>query len=185
MKVKGTAIIPLNTFVKVKFGDEKHKKWLDAIDDKGKKVFNQIILPTDWYDAEDALFAPIRKLAELYYNRDIKQCAWQTGEFSAEYGLKGIYKIFIKIGSAAFLIKKASTILPTYYKPSKMEVLDLQEYSTKIKMFDLSIKDAIIEYRVAGWMKKALEISGCQNIKIEMTKSIVTSDSSEFLVTWQ
>jgi len=66
-----------------------------------------------------------------------------------------------------------------------MEVLDLQEYSTKIKMFDLSIKDAIIEYRVAGWMKKALEISGCQNIKIEMTKSIVTSDSSEFLVTWQ
>jgi hypothetical protein len=43
----------------------------------------------------------------------------------------------------------------------------------------------VIEYRIAGWMEKALELSGCKNLKVEITRSLAKGDSlTEFDMRW-
>ena len=44
----------------------------------------------------------------------------------------------------------------------------------------------MIEYRIAGWIEKALELSGCEDIKIRITKSMTKGDAiSEYKVSWK
>ena len=43
--------------------------------------------------------------------------------------------------------------------------------------------EKVIEYRIAGWIEKALEISGCKDISVEITKSMTQNDAlTEFTV---
>ena len=94
--------------------------------------------------------------------------------------------MFIKLGSAAFITKKASSILPTYYEPSEMKVADLQADSTVIHITKFDEPSEIIDNRIGGWMEKALELSGYRTTKISITKSLVKgAPFTEFQVLWK
>jgi hypothetical protein len=46
--------------------------------------------------------------------------------------------------------------------------------------------DRVLEIRIAGWMERAIEISGGKQPDIKITKSLTTGDPlSEFLATWK
>ncbi len=43
----------------------------------------------------------------------------------------------------------------------------------------------LIENRIAGWMEKALEISGCKNVRIQITQSLARGGPlMEIIATW-
>jgi hypothetical protein len=45
--------------------------------------------------------------------------------------------------------------------------------------------DSYVEYRIGGWMNKALEISGCKNVKTLITKDIAKGDKvTEYVMSW-
>ena len=45
--------------------------------------------------------------------------------------------------------------------------------------------DRVIEYNIAGWMERALEITGCREVKVEITKSAAQQNTcTEYKVTW-
>ena len=184
MKVKGSAVATLPVFVKEKSGEEGFQKWLAALSPEAQEIYKNNILTTGWFPLKQALSEPTKKICDLFYNGNMKG-AWESGRFSAEQGLKGVYKVFIKLGSVAFITKKASSILPTYYNPSEMKVVDLQSNSAVVHITKFEEPNEVIDNRIGGWMEKALELSGCKTIKISITKSLAKgAPHTEFQLKW-
>lgn len=123
-------------------------------------------------------------MCELFYRGNIKG-AEETGKFSAEYGLKGVLKIFVKMGTPSFLVSRASTILPQYYKPSKMETLENTDKGALVRITEFPEINDVIEHRIMGWMIKALEIQGCKGVRTLLTQSLTKgAPATEFKVSW-
>lgn len=185
MKVKGSAVATLPLFVKQKFGEDGFQKWLASLSPEAQDVFKNNVLTVGWFPLKQILSEPTKKICDLFYNGNI-QGAWESGRFSAEQGLKGVYKVFIKLGSAAFITKKASTILPTYYDPSEMKVADLQSNNAVIQITKFEEPSDIVDNRIGGWMEKALELSGYKTVNISITKSLAKgAPFTEFQVSWK
>ena len=185
MQVKGTAVLTLPLFIEEKFGKEGLEKWLSNLTGEAKDVYSFRILPTNRYPIKAIMIEPTEKICELFYNNDLKG-AWESGRFSANHGLKGIYKVFVKFGSVQFLIKKATTILPTYYDSCTMEVRVFSDKNLSLYIKSFPYPNEIIDHRIGGWVERALEISGCKDIGIEIPRSLAKGDSvTELNMAWK
>lgn len=185
MLVKGSSVISSREFVKDKFGETGYKRFLENLSEASKKIYGSAILSNEWYSLEDGLHAPTRVICDSFYRGDIKG-AWDMGNYSTEKGLKGIYKFFIKFGSPEFIAQKASTILPTYYKPCRMSADVLGNNTASVKIDEFSEISPLIENRVHGWIAKALELTGRKGLQITITKALSKKDPyTEYMVVWE
>jgi hypothetical protein len=183
--VKGNALKTMPRIVKKYFGNQGLKHWLDSLSVAAFQIFSGKILVKKWYPLKIGLIEPTANYCILFYNWDFKG-AWEMGRHSADFGLKGIHKIFLRIGSPEFLIKKASEILPAYYKPSTITILELKENLAVFEISNFPDLNKIIEYRIGGWMERALEISGCKNVELKILESVErTKSTSKIQATWK
>ena len=85
----------------------------------------------------------------------------------------------------SFIINRATSILPTYYKPSEIKVVEKMEKGVVIRISSFPEISDIIEHRIGGWIEKALEIQGCESVDVKITKSIAKKDPyCEYTVHW-
>jgi hypothetical protein len=184
MEVKGTAIMATREFVRSKFGDEELKRWVSMLTPGAAAIYGGAILTNQWFDLKTILEEPCRKICEIFYGGDAKAYR-EVGRHSAEHGLKGIYKLFVKFGSPHFILGKAGSILPTYYKPSVMRGEDAGKNTFIVYVNQFDQYSDVIEHRIAGWMECALEICGCKGIKISVPKSLSRKDEcTQYNVEW-
>jgi len=185
VEVKGTAIITIPLFIKERFGEGGLNQWIDTLTPEARKVYQASIFPSSWYPLKELLIEPLRKMCALFYAGDLKG-AKESGRFSADYSLKGIYKLFVKLGSPEFMLGRAGTIMGVYYTPSEMKVVESRKGQGIMQITRFPDMDQVLEIRIAGWMERALEISGGKQPSIKITKSLTAGDSvSEFLATWK
>ena len=79
-------------------------------------------MANNWYSFREMMVEPTAKMCELFYHGDARG-AWEAGKYSADFGLTGFYKIFVKVGSPDFILKRASTIMAGYYSPCQLGVI--------------------------------------------------------------
>jgi hypothetical protein len=185
MEVKGTAIVTMPMFIRERFGEAGHATWLAALEPEAQKAFREPILPSNWYPLKATFTEPSRIMCRLFFAGNLRG-AWENGRYSAAYGLRGIYKFFVKLGTVDFIIKKASIILPTYYHPSTMVVKNASRNHTTLHVTQFPEMDPLMEARICGWIEQALEINGCKDIKIETTQSLTKGNPvTEFQIGWR
>lgn len=185
MEIKGTAVIAIRDFVKTNFGD-KYNEWLLSLPDNAKSIFSGVIDSSGWYPLEEGGLIPTKMTAEMFFNGDYEKGAWDAGKFSAQKALTGIYKIFVKASSPGYIIQRASRVFATYYRPCEMSVIDRKEKSVLLEISNMTKSDLVIEYRIAGWIQKALEISGSKNVSIDIPQSISRGDEvTRFDIRWE
>ncbi|MFC1528556.1 hypothetical protein ACFL5B_01460 [Candidatus Latescibacterota bacterium] len=185
MEVKGEAVLSLPLFILKKFGSKGYNQWLESISPEAKKVYSKPIHKSDWFPLKEVVVEPTRKICELFFNNS-KRGAWEGGRYSAEYGLKGIYKVLVKLATPQILIKKAGPILASYYNSGSLEVAESSKNHVVIRITNFSEMDKIIEYRLGGWMERAIEICGCKNVTVRITKSLTENDPfTEFKISWK
>lgn len=184
MEVKGTAVESIPLFVKSKFGDEGHRDWLKSLSPKAREQFQSMIITTKWYPMKEMLEEPTLKICELFYNGKIEG-AMEQGRFSAEYGLKGIYKVFVKLGSPEFIIGRATAIFVTYYQPSAMEVVNKGDKTQTLRITKFDEPSKVVEHRILGWMEKALEIGGSKSPSAKIVQSMTDgAPFTDFIISW-
>lgn len=181
MQVKGTAVETIPLFVKSKFGEEAYQKWMQALSENTRAEFSRIILATKWYPLRQMFEEPTVKICDMFYQGKLEG-AVEQGRFSAEYGLRGIYKLFVKLGSPEFIVSRASSIMPTYYDPCAMEVADKGEKTVTIRITKFDEPSRIVEHRIKGWTEKALEISGAKDCAVTIAKSLADGAATTDIV---
>lgn len=185
MEVKGEALISIPIFILKKIGRKGYNQWLTSISAEARKVYSSPIHKSDWFPLQEIMVEPTVKACELFFNNS-KRGAWECGRYSAEYGLKGIYKVLVKLASPQILIKKAGPILASYYKPSSLEAVESGKNYVVVRITEFPEMNKIIEYRIAGWMERATEICGCTNVTVKITYSLTENDPfTEFKIYWK
>ncbi|MBT4484539.1 MAG: hypothetical protein HOC71_12780 [Candidatus Latescibacteria bacterium] len=185
MEVKGEAVLSIPIFILKKLGSKEYNRWLSSLSPEAKKVYSKPINKSDWFPIKDIMIEPTKKCCELFFNNS-KRGAWKCGRYSAEYGLKGIYKVLVKLATPQILIKKASSIITSYYKPSDVEVPESGKNYAIVRITDFADMDKTIEYRIGGWMERATEICGCRNVTVTINSSLTENDPyTEYKVSWK
>ena len=185
MKVKGTILTSIQGFVKENFPN-RYQEWIDQLSVDSKGLFTKTIMATEWYDYQDGLVKPSELVSSLFYNNDIKKSAWEIGRYSAEVGLKGIYKVFVLIATPQFIMKRGGKILASFYEPSVLTIGTERPKGVDIHVTEFPDPSEVAENRIAGWMEKALEICGVTNITIELTESLLKgNDKTVYTINWE
>jgi len=184
MEVKGTAVRTNPLYVRQRFGS-RYEEWLDSMPPASRAIMEAKVNTKEWYPLDDALTVTTRKICEVFYGGDYR-AAWEIGRFSAEYALWGLYRLFVRIGSPAYLIKRAGEIFATYYRPSKIIVDADTPLKATVLIEEFSEMADVIEFRIGGWMERALEISGCSDVQSRIEKSMAQGDKvTEFVGEWR
>jgi hypothetical protein len=186
MEVRGKAIASIPKFVIKKFGKEGYEKFLDAISADAHSVFILPIKLNDWYPLQETLIQPCANIAQLFYKWDLEKASWELGRFSADFGIKTIHKLAIKMGSTEFFLNKASEFMSSYYRPATIGVGEIKNGYAELHITEFPEMDKTVEYRIAGWTQRTMEINGCKKVKVEITKSLCDLKSfTEMQITWK
>lgn len=185
VEVSGLAVKTIPIFIKENFGEEGFGRWTNKLDSKTANLYKNTILVNSWYDIQNIFVKPLEILCEMFYNGD-KKSAWQLGRFSADFGLKGVLKAFIKIGSVNYFIKRSVVVMPNYYKPIVMTVPVNEKGYALLRIKEFPEISELVEYRIGGWMERALEIAtSSDTIDVKIAKSLANNDDcTEFEVRW-
>lgn len=183
VEVKGSAVVTLPEFVEKKY-PHLYESWLNSLSPDSQKILRNKAIVSSWLPLEHALSEPLRKLCDLA-SKGKMDAAWESGIFSAEKALTGIYKVFVKFGSPQFIISRAGSIIQMYYKGIEISIAETTPKSVTLHITKFEKPDSYVEYRIGGWMTKALEISGCKNVKTLITKDIAKGDKvTEYVMSW-
>ena len=183
MEVKGTAVVAIKEYVKSNFPND-FKKWIDSLSPQSKEIFDGPVDATKWYPVEDGAMEPTIKLGALFFGGNTQKGAMESGKYSAHKALTGIYKIFVKAASPAYIIQRASRVFATYYRPCEVIVIKSDSNSVDLEFTQMEEKYVVIEQRILGWIEKALEISGCENLKIDVATKKDELTTREVKITW-
>lgn len=185
MEVKGTALASIPKFVMDRFGKKGFDRWIEALQAEPRELYRYPIREDQWFPLTQMMSVPTRAICDLFFEGSIDG-AWEGGRYSADYALHGIYRLFVKIGSVESLINRASVILPTYYRPSAIRVASAKNRKVDLRIDQFPAMDEIIQNRIAGWIERAVEISGQSDVGVETVKSLVSGDGfTEFVITWK
>jgi hypothetical protein len=177
MQVKGTAIKTTRDFVKTKFPDS-YDKWIQSLPEESKTLFRSTLDATAWYPFGNGYIVPVNKIAELFYKNDKKIAGEEIGNYSAEVALKGFYKVFLLIASPQFLLQRASKIFTTFYEPSTIEANIEGSNHGILRILSFDNIDEAVEYRIAGWVRKALEMANCKGTRYEIKQAMSKGHST-------
>ena len=184
MEVKGTAVKSIKEFVDHNYSSQK-KEWINALSEKSQAIMNDAIFANNWYPMKEAAVEPTRVLARLFFNSDEEKAARESGKYSAEKGLKGVYKIFVMIAKPSYIMQRAGRLFSSYYSPSDISVVNSHDKGMTLHITKFPEPEEIIEHRIAGWCERALEFTNCKNVKADITKSLAKGDSvTEIVISW-
>ncbi|MBN2612360.1 MAG: hypothetical protein JXB00_12445 [Bacteroidales bacterium] len=184
MNVKGTALTTTRDFVRKTFPD-KYNQWLNCLPAKSKEFYASSIDATKWYPLKEGYLQAIECVIRQFYKGDAKTGAEAIGRYSAEMALTGFYKVFLLIASPKFLMQRASKIFSTFYDPSEIVVVEEDSNHATLKIVKFDEIDLALEYRIAGWIKKALELANCKNPEYTFGKMLSKgNDCTEIKFGW-
>jgi len=184
MNVKGTAVKSIQEYVQTRHAD-KYAEWLKAMPETSRNIMSKPVYVSDWYSVKDAAVEPTIAIGKVIFNGDSLKAGWETGRYSSEIALNGVYKVFVKMATPQFIIARSGKILPSYYDPSDISVKETGAKHVILNIAKLPINHEVLEARIFGWIQKALEVTGCKNVQVKPVKSMTKGDSiTELMITW-
>jgi len=171
MEIKGTAVKTTPDFVKEKY-PTRYMEWSQSMPESSRKIFEQPIYATNWYNLIDSVIIPTQKVGDIFFDGDQVKAAHVLGRYSAEVALKGIYKIFVRVSSPHFVLSRASSIFSAYYKPSDIKVIESRDKRCVLQLAKFHINEKLIMHRIAGWIEQTLEITLKSALRVEVNNEI-------------
>lgn len=189
MEVKGRVLLSIRQFVTVNFDENNYAEWAETLPEPSRALINGAVKggpvkPDDWYPLREGLVIPARSIVDYFYG-GIPVTARAMGMFAAEKALTGFIGFMVKRGKPTFIAKRAPSVVNVFYRPCHTEVADLGDKHAVIRIAQFPDIDPVVEYRVQGWMEKALLISGAKNPRVEITAALSKGEPfTEFVGSW-
>lgn len=180
---KGSAILDTVRAIRKRSGDEGYAQLLAGLDDEARAVFQGTILPTGWYPLD----AFVRLLAldlQQTAGGDEQALVGRT-EWLVERQLRGIYRLFVRLGSPEFVLKRISLVHLTYYNGVDVETRSLTPGRAVLRYTGFESRHKLIGNSIIGFFRKALELSGAKNVRAAFETPIGDEKGyAELVVTW-
>jgi hypothetical protein len=163
-QVKGNLVAARPRYVKDNWGDAGYADVLSRLAGEAKATFVGTALPFAWY--------PFATLAEIDraivlgpMGGDVKQMK-HFGATVARYDLSTIYKMLLKVGSPAFVLKRVNVVYSTYIRGGGITAATVTKGDARLAMSDGDFPMYFCEQGVPGWFTAAIELSGGKNAHV-------------------
>lgn len=174
MEAKGVGVLSLQEYVKQKHTDQ-YQQWLEALPPSSRAVMGKRILPSSWYSMRESMIAPMKVIVRYFHDGDTER-ARLVGQFGAEYALSGFYKLLVKVGTPGMLINRSAHYMSLFYRPSTIDVVENKKGRAVIRISRWPEPSDVLEISMCGWVKRALEISGCKEVTVARQGSVAWGD---------
>jgi hypothetical protein len=177
--IKGVNIIALKKLVKER-GELFETTYLDKLSPKGRELYDSVIATT-WVKSEDETELMVTGAKQLFPG-DPKPMV-QLGRALANQNMTGIYKIFLKIPTIPFIIKRVANIWSSFYQEGKAEVISVQDHSLTMQVTELpDIEDYQTDI-TCGYILELLDITGSKNASVNYDGS--DPKAFKWHISWQ
>jgi len=90
----------------------------------------------------------------------------EMGRYSADFGLSGIYSMFISLVSPMTIIKKSNFLWPKYFDTGKVRVTETEKTTVNIKILAWEDASETMCALLRGYFARAIEISGGKDVEV-------------------
>ncbi|MEP6571648.1 MAG: TIGR02265 family protein [Gemmatimonadota bacterium] len=163
-QVKGAVLKSRLAFIEQHAGADGTARVLAALSAEDQREF-RMILTVKWYPFElgkrldDAIVEVLGGGQPTFFIR--------LGESSAEQNLSTLHRGFLTPGKPHAFLAKAGTIYALYYETGRREYEQLGDKEGVLTTYDAETFSAPDCLTVMGWYRKALEMCGASNVKIQ------------------
>jgi hypothetical protein len=183
LHIKGTAVLDTLEAIKARAGEEELEKIVGHLDEEAKEIFRKPISPSSWYSCD--AFARFLEV-------DIRETAGgneeeliERAEAVIDKQLTGIYKMFVKVGSPEFVIRRIAAVHSTYFDGVQIIPEMKGSKSATIQYVGFSRNHRIMGFAIIGFYRKALEISGAKKVDVQFTVPIEAGEKfCELTLRW-
>ena len=184
VSTKGTTLIAQVDFVKQNFGQEGYNRWLAALSPEARALMEGPIFASSWYAGPHAVIESREKLCAVFWEGDARR-ARELGRFSAQRGLSGIYKAFVRFGAPEWVASRSAQAFSHFFKPAEISTIIKEKCRLLLRLSLFSAKSEALEESVCGFIQLALELSGAQAVQVERIKSLARGDEqTDFEASW-
>jgi hypothetical protein len=162
-EVKGVGLRGFLKYIKLNY-EPGIADFLSNLPDAERKVFESPILNSKWYPYS-AFTSLLKVMDDEMGSGDLSECR-RYGANSADLDMSSIFKVFFKVGSPQFIIKRSDWFWKQYYRPGSMKVPETTNTSVRIQVLEFPIVKHHCKV-MEGWMEKALEMAGGKNTRMK------------------
>ncbi len=168
-RVSGVPILGIVRFIKKNLKGKNIEDFLRLIEDKeDREIFQRRIMPTEWYPYRT--YINLLTLMDKHFGKGDLSHAHEMGRTAADVDLKGIYKVFLRLGPTNFFLKRIMSMWKGYYDTGKIEVLETGGSKIYIKLSDFNGIKRIHCLTVEGWIERFIELCGVPGVHIRQTQ---------------
>jgi hypothetical protein len=182
IQIKGPSLKYIPEFIE-EFYKGTYNEWFRNLPENSKRIFENPIMSTGWYDLNDGHIEAIKTLGKVYFNGDFFKAAYEMGKFGGKKALTGIYSVFIKIPSLEFIVKRVSSIAATYYTNHiEIMVTEMNEKRLNISVKGFYVGQELMMPNISGWLDNLMSIISKKSYSIEYS-SVEVSNNIEGSIT--
>jgi hypothetical protein len=182
---KGTIFIATQLFTEQAFGPGAVEGCLLRLDPNDRELLRGISA-VGWYPVEPILrFHHALELVHGSGAQGFPVCE-RLGQFSADWAIKGILKVFVRFRSPQFLMQKNGAVWSRYHDSGRWEVTSEQATHITGRLHDFEVRDPAFCARLRGWIRGAVKVTGGRNARVsESSCRCHGADFCEFQIDWQ
>jgi len=184
VEIKGSAVLDSITGIKKRDGERAYEEILSLLDDETRKMFQGTVSASSWYPLD--LFLRFL-VVEINQSAGGNQEVLVTrSEKVVERQLRGVYKIFVKIGSPEFLMKRIAAVHATYFNGVAIDFNMVSPGNAVIRYTGFEPQHRLIGLTLIGFFRKALELSGATDRNVRFITPIEAGKGfAELSVSWK
>jgi len=160
--VKGSAITARIRFVRERFGEAELRRLKDSLSETSRGLLDGRVLPHAWVPFD--LFVELNLAVDRTFGTgDLSMCR-EMGRYSAAVNLPTLYRIFYRLGSPSFILRKAAKVWRVHYDSGELRVLDPDldgpEERATLEIAAFETPHRAHCQSVLGWAERSVELSG-------------------------
>jgi hypothetical protein len=178
MEIKGTAVIGTLNYIKNNYSS-RYTEWFTALPAESQKIYDDIIMTGNWYPLKEAILDPTATAGKLFFDGNIEKAAYEMGKESAFQALRGIYKIFVKIASVDFVLKRSKSVFSTYYSGGVIDIISRTPQKVDFAITGFKKGEELVFHRIAGWIDGIFSVVGSVPESVDID---IVEEDDEMLV---
>jgi hypothetical protein len=181
-QIKGTALIDSIAALQRRKGPHALEAVLERMRPSWRELFRGPLSPSGWYSLD--VFAEFLRCT-IQPGEPATLLA-QRSEAAIEHQLRGVYRMFVKLGTPTFVLKRMAVIHQTYFRGITIEVESIGKRHAFVRYAGFRPQHEILEHVIVGFFRKALELSGARGCFINVVTPIASGRRiAEFELNWR
>jgi hypothetical protein len=170
-------------FVATEYGEAAKEAWLNALEEEIQHA-HRYPLASSWYPLKTYWKAGVAACREFAPD-SLTEAVRKWGAHGAQVQLTGIYRIFLKVGSPNMMFRLAAKIWKIYYSEGTMVIPVNEKGHVVAQLRDFSIQDPLWGESCAGWIARAVQLTGKKNTQVTVTQTPRGDEGFfEFSISW-